>query len=175
MKILIVPSNLRVNKTIPSTTSALRGIVDASLSLPKETLIDLGTELGDKAYVERALTAHQLELDLADPDKAWANLLNDPTIYREENFFRIKYVANALIDKYGAAEADDLLSAITSPALSFKLRKSILSKIALSEPETAFNFAMDTPKELIWFDACNCNRHLGNYRSTKCTNAGTIT
>lgn len=126
---------------------ALRGIVDASLSSPETTLMELGAEFGDVAYVERALASRQLEIDLADPDKTWASLINDPSSNREENFDRIKYVANALIDKYGVAEADDLLSSITSPTLNFKLRKSLLSKIALVEPETAFSFALDTPND----------------------------
>ena len=94
------------------------------------------------------LTARQLEIDLADPDNAWESLINDPTIYLEENFNRIKSVANALIDKYGTAEADDLLSSIKSPTLSFGLKKSILSKLVLSDPETAFNFALETPNDM---------------------------
>ena len=122
---------------------ALRGIVDANLSLPATTLRELGREFGDVEYVERALTARQMELDLADPDKAWASLINDPTIHREENFDRVKYVANALIDKYGVAEAEKLLDSISGPALRFGLSKSILTKIALTEPDTAFNFALD--------------------------------
>ena len=128
---------------------AMRGIVDASMSLSEATLLDLGTEFGDVAYVERALAARQLEIDLANPDKTWASLINDATIYREENFNRIKSVANAMIDKYGAGEVDDLLSSIKSPALSFGLKKSILSNLSLSDPETAFNVALDTPNDAL--------------------------
>lgn len=127
---------------------ALRGIVDASLSLSAATLMDLGVELGDVAYVKQALAAHQLEVDLADPDKAWASLIIDRKIHHEESFDRVQILANALIDKYGAAEANGLLGSITSPILSYRLRKSILSKIALSDPETAFNFALDTPNDI---------------------------
>ena len=127
---------------------ALRGIVDASLSLPQVTLLELGTKFGDVTYVERAIAAHELAEDLADPDEAWSKWINDPTVYREENFFRIKHVANALIDKYGVTEADELLHAISNPTLNFKLRKSIASKVALSDPEAAFNFALDTPNDI---------------------------
>ena len=126
---------------------ALRGIVDASLRERETTLMELGKEFGDVAYVERALASRQLKVDLADPDKSWARLINDRSINREENFDRLKHVANALIDKYGASEADNLLNSITSPALNFKLRKSLLSKMALVEPETAFSFALDTPND----------------------------
>lgn len=127
---------------------ALRGIVDVSLSLPEATLKDLGSLLGDLTYVERAIRAHKLSVDLADPDEAWTNLINDPTSYLDENFFRVKYVANALIDQYGVAEAENLLSAINSPALSFKLKKSILSKVAQTEPETALDLALATPNDV---------------------------
>ena len=127
---------------------ALRGIVDASLSLPEATLKDLGSLLGDLTYVERAIRAHKLSVDLADPDEAWTNLINDPTSHLDENFFRIKYVANALIDQYGVAEAENLLSAIDSPALNFKLKKSILSKVAQTEPETALDLALATPNDV---------------------------
>lgn len=127
---------------------ALRGIIDASLGLPESTLLQLGTELGDIAYVERVLAARQLEMDLADPDQAWARLIKDPTINLKENFYRVKLVANALIDKHGAAEIDDLLSSISSPTLSFGLRKSILTNIALSDPESAFNIALDTTNDV---------------------------
>ena len=126
----------------------LRGIVDASLSLPGTTLTDLGVELGDVAYVKRALATHQLALDLADPDKAWENLLDDPTIHLEENFVRVQAVANALIDKYGTSEFNNLIGSISSPALSYHLRKSTLTKIARNDPEGAFNFALDTPNDV---------------------------
>ena len=126
----------------------LRGIVDASLSLPAKTLTDLGVELGDVAYVKRALAARQLALDLADPDKAWENLLDDPTIHLEENFVRVQAVANALIDKYGTSEFNNLIGSISSPALSYHLRKSTLTKIARNDPEGAFNFALDTPNDV---------------------------
>lgn len=129
-------------------SDALRGIVDASLSLPEITLKDLGREFGDVEYVERALAARQMELDLTDPDTAWADLINDPTIHREENFDRVKNVANALIDKYGAAEAEKLLDAIKGPTLRFGLSKSILTKIAFTEPEVAFNIAIDQSNDL---------------------------
>ncbi|MYC24784.1 MAG: hypothetical protein F4X56_02565 [Gammaproteobacteria bacterium] len=127
---------------------ALRGIIDASLSLPEATLMDLGTEFGDSAYVERAVRAHQLAVDLANPDEAWTELINDPTSHLEKNFFRIKHVAKAMIDKYGVSEIDNLLSSIVSPTLRFKLRKSILSKVALSEPESAFDYALTTPNDV---------------------------
>ena len=127
---------------------ALRGIVDASLGLPDSTLLKLGTELGEVAYVERVLAARQLEMDLADPDQAWARLIKDPSINLKENFFRVKLVANALIDKHGVSEIDDLLSSISSPTLSFGLRKSILSNVALSDPESAFNIALETPNDV---------------------------
>ena len=95
---------------------------------------------------------------MADPDKAWANLLNDPTIHQEENFFRIKHVANALIDKYGAAEADDLLSSNREPSIEFQTKERAFCPRSLSEePETAFNFAIDTPNDLFGVDACNGN------------------
>ena len=127
---------------------ALRGIVDASLNLPEETLMDLGTALGDVAIVKRALKAYKLELALVDPDKAWENMIDDPTIHHEENFDRVQNVANALIDIYGADEIDDLLNSLTSPTLSYGLKKSILSNLALSDPETAFNYALDTPNDV---------------------------
>lgn len=127
---------------------ALRGIVDASLSLPDATLLDLGTEFGDLAYVERAIRDHKLKIDLIDPDATWISLINDPTSHLQENFFRIENVANALIEKYGVAEADNLLSSINSPTLNFKLRKSILTKVALNEPETAFDYALETPNDV---------------------------
>lgn len=127
---------------------ALRGIVDASFSLPEATLMDLGTEFGDLAYVERAIRDHKLKIDLADPDAAWTALINDPTSHLEENFFRIEHVANALIEKYGVVEVDNLLSSINSPALNFKLRKSILSNVARSEPETALDYALETPNDV---------------------------
>ncbi|MXW07624.1 MAG: hypothetical protein F4Z87_05805, partial [Gammaproteobacteria bacterium] len=88
---------------------ALRGIVDASPSVSESVLMQLGAELGDVAYVERVVAARQLETDLADPDQAWANLINDPKINLEENFYRVQLVANALIGEHGAAEIDDLL------------------------------------------------------------------
>lgn len=126
----------------------LRGIVDASLSLPGTTLTDLGVELGDVAYVKRALATHQLALDLADPDKAWENLLDDPTIHLEENFVRVQAVANALIDKYGTSEFNNLIGSISSPTLSYHLRKSTLTKIARNNPEDAFNFALNTRNDV---------------------------
>lgn len=126
----------------------LRGIVDASLSLPATTLMDLGVEFGDVTYVKRALAAHQLELDLANPDKAWENLLADPTIHLEENFERVQTVANALIEKYGTAEFNNLVGVISSPTLGYQLRKSILTKIARNDPDRAFNFALDTPNDV---------------------------
>ena len=126
----------------------LRGIVDASLSIPATTLMDLGLEFGDVTYVKRALAAHQLEIDLADPDKAWANLLDDPAIHLEENFVRVQAVANALIDKYGSSEFSVLISSIASPTLSYQLRKSTLTKIARNDPEVAFNLALDTPNDV---------------------------
>ena len=126
----------------------LRGIVDASLSLPVTTLMDLGVEFGDVSYVKRALAAHQLEIDLADPDKAWENLLADPTIHLEENFVRVQAVANALIDKYGSSEFNVLINSIASPTLSYQLRKSTLTKIARNDPEVAFNLALDTPNDV---------------------------
>ena len=129
-------------------TIVLRGIVDASFSLPATTLMDLGVEFGDVTYVKRALAAHQLELDLADPDKAWENLLADPTIHLEENFVRVQAVAHALIDKYGTSEINNLLNAISSPTLSYQLRKSALTKIARNDPEGAFSFALDTPNDV---------------------------
>lgn len=127
---------------------ALKGIVDASPSVSSSALMQLGAELGDIAYVERALAHRQLEMDLADPDQAWSNLINDQTLNLEENHYRVKLVANALIDKHGATEIDDILSSIPSPKLSFDLRKSILSHVALSDPETAFNIALDTPNDV---------------------------
>ena len=127
---------------------ALRGIVDASPSVSASTLMQLGAELGDVSYVERALANRQLEMDLADPDQAWANLIHDPTITLSENFYRVKLVANALIDKHGAIEIDDLLDSIASPKLKFGLRKSILSNVALRDPETAFNIALETPNDM---------------------------
>ena len=127
---------------------ALRGIVDASPSVSESVLMQLGAELGDVAYVERVVAARQLETDLADPDQAWANLINDPKINLEENFYRVQLVANALIGEHGAAEIDDLLSSISSPTLNFALRKSILSNVALSDPETAFNFALETSNDV---------------------------
>ena len=126
----------------------LRGIVDVSLSLPATTLMELGAELGDLEYVKRALATHQLELDLADPDKAWERLIDDPTIYKEENFVRVQAVANALIEKYGSSEFDVLVSSIASPTLSYQLRKSTLTKIARNDPEVAFNLALDTPNDV---------------------------
>ena len=126
----------------------LRGIVDASLNLPATTLTDLGVELGDAAYVKRALATRQLELDLADPDKAWENLIDDPTIHLEENFVRVQAVAHAMIDKYGASEINNLLNAISSPILSYQLRRSTLTKIARNDPEGAFSFALDTPNDV---------------------------
>jgi len=127
---------------------ALRGIVDAHPSVSESTLMQLGTELGDVSYVERALANRQLEMDLADPDQAWADLIDDPTINLEENLYRVKLVANALIDKHGATEIDDLLSSISGPKLNFGLKKSILSNFALSDPETAFSIALDTPNDV---------------------------
>ena len=127
---------------------ALRGIVDASLSLPATTLTDLGVELGDEAYVKRAIALHQLELDLADPEQAWESLINDPTIHQEENFERVQAIANAMIDLHGAIELHGLLDSITSPTLKYTLKKNLLSKIALSDPETAYNFALDTPNDV---------------------------
>ena len=127
---------------------ALRGIVDASLSLPATTLTDLGVELGDEAYVKRAIALHQLELDLADPEQAWESLINDPTIHQEENFERVQAIANAMIDLHGANELHGLLDSITSPTLKYTLKKNLLSKIALSDPETAYNFALDTPNDV---------------------------
>lgn len=127
---------------------ALRGIVDASPSVSTSTLMQLGTELGDVSYVERALANRQIEMDLVDPDQAWANLIDDPSIILSENFHRVKLVANALIDKHGATEIDDLLGSIASPKLNFGLRKSLLSYVALREPETAFNIALDTPNDV---------------------------
>ena len=127
---------------------ALRGIVDASPSVSASTLMQLGAELGDMSYVERALANRQIEMDLADPDQAWANLIDDPSIILSENFYRVKLVANALIDKHGAMEIDDLLASIASPKLNFGLRKSLLSYFALREPETAFNIALETPNDV---------------------------
>ena len=127
---------------------ALRGIVDAGLNMPEATLIDLGSEFRDLAYVEQAIRAHKLTIDLADPDEAWTQLIKDPSSYLDENFYRIKHVANALIDKYGVAEAENLLSSINSPALNFKLKKSILSKVAQTEPETALDLALATPNDV---------------------------
>ena len=127
---------------------ALRGIVDASLNMPEATLMDLGSEFHGLAYVKRAIRTHKLTVDLADPDEAWTKLIDDPTSHTDENFFRIKHVANALIDKYGVAEAENLLSSINSPSLNYKLRKSILSKVAQSEPETAFDYALATPNDV---------------------------
>ena len=127
---------------------ALRGIVDASPSVSSSTLMQLGEELGDVAYVERALANRQLEMDLADPDQAWSNLIDDPTISLSENFYRVKLVANALIEKHGATEINDLLRSIASPTLNFELRKSILSNVALSDPETAFSIALETPYDV---------------------------
>ena len=67
---------------------ALRGIVDANLSLPEATLKDLGSLFhGDLAYVKRAIRAHKLSVDLADPDEAWTNLINDPTSYTRRELF----------------------------------------------------------------------------------------
>ncbi len=126
----------------------LRGIVDASLSIPATTLMDLGVEFGDVTYVQRALAAHQLEIDLADPDKAWEYLLDDPAVHLEENFVRVQAVANALIDKYGSSEFNVLISSIASPTLSYQLRKSTLTKIARNDPEVAFNLALDTPNDV---------------------------
>ncbi len=127
---------------------ALRGIVDASPRVSSSTLMQLGEELGDVAYVERALANRQLEMDLADPDQAWSNLIDDPTISLSENFYRVKLVANALIEKHGATEINDLLRSIASPTLNFELRKSILSNVALSDPETAFSIALETPNDV---------------------------
>ena len=132
----------------PFHSVALRGIVDASPSMSASTLMQLGAELGDVSYVERVLSNRQLEMDLADPDQAWANLIDDPTIVLSENFYRVKLVANALIDKHGAMEIDDLLGSIASPTLNFELRKSILSNVALSDPETAFSIALETPHDV---------------------------
>ncbi len=136
------------NQDVSIHPIALRGIIDASLSLPEATLMDLGTEFGDLAYVERAVRAHKLAVDLAGPDEAWTELINDPTSHLDKNFFRIKHVANTMIDKYGVSETDNLLSSIVSPTLNFKLRKSILSKVALSEPESAFDYALTTPNDV---------------------------
>ncbi|MCY3540461.1 MAG: hypothetical protein OXH31_00920 [Gammaproteobacteria bacterium] len=127
---------------------ALRGIVDASLSLPATTLIDLGVELGDESYVKSALATHRLELELADPEQAWESLIEDPTIHQEENFERVQTIANAMIDLHGANEVPGLLGSVTSPSLKYTLKKNLLSKIALSDPETAFNFALDTPNDV---------------------------
>ena len=127
---------------------ALRGIVDASLNVRDSTLLKLGAELGDIAYVERVLAARLLAMDLADPDQAWVSLINDPTVSLEENFYRVKLVANALIEKHGTAEIDDLLSSILSPTLKFGLRKSILSSVALNDPESAFTIALETPNDV---------------------------
>ena len=127
---------------------ALRGIVDASLNVRDSTLLKLGAELGDIAYVERVLAARLLAMDLADPDQAWVSLINDPTVSLEENFYRVKLVANALIEKHGTAEIDDLLSSISSPTLKFGLRKSILSSVALNDPESAFTIALETPNDV---------------------------
>ncbi|MXZ56839.1 MAG: hypothetical protein F4077_11005 [Gammaproteobacteria bacterium] len=127
---------------------ALRGIVDASPSVSSSTLMQLSEELGDVAYVERALANRQLEMDLADPDQAWSNLLDDPTINLSKNFYRVKLVANAVIDKHGTTEIDDLLGSIASPKLNFELKKSILSNVTLNDPETAFNMALATPNDV---------------------------
>ena len=127
---------------------ALRGIVDARPNVSSSTLMQLGEELGDVAYVERALANRQLEMDLADPDQAWSNLIDDPSISLSENFYRVKLVANALIEKHGATEVNDLLRSIASPTLNFELRKSILSDVALSDPETAFSIALETPNDV---------------------------
>ena len=46
---------------------ALRGIVDASMSLPETMLMDLGTEFGDLAYVERAVNCSSIGNRLGRP------------------------------------------------------------------------------------------------------------
>ncbi|MYD46378.1 MAG: hypothetical protein F4W92_08510 [Gammaproteobacteria bacterium] len=127
---------------------ALRGIVDASLSLPAPTLADVGVKLGDEAYVQRALATRQLELDLADPEQAWRSLIEDPTIHQEDNFERIQAIARAMLDLHGANEVHDLLDSITSPTLKYALKKNLLTEIALNDPETAYNFALDTPNDV---------------------------
>ena len=129
-------------------TIALRGIVDASLTLPATTLTALGVEFGDEAYVKRALATSQLELDLADPEQAWEKLIDDPKIRQDENFDRVQAIANAIIELHGANELHGLLDSITSPTLKYGLKKNLLSKLALSDPETASNFAIDTANDV---------------------------
>ena len=127
---------------------ALRGIVDANLDLPEKTLLELGAELGDIQFVKRTIATIQLHRDLLDPDQAWANMVNDPTMQRQENFDRIKEVANLMIDKHGAAEFDDLVNSVSNPSLSYELRKSVLSRLTISDPDAAFTFALETPNDL---------------------------
>ncbi|MDE0094499.1 MAG: hypothetical protein OXO49_08380 [Gammaproteobacteria bacterium] len=125
--------------------SAIRGILDDHLTLPKDELKDLAAQLGSQA--ENYLIQHFGDDFYADeetnPADSWNKIVADPTRLTYDNRVRIGLIVEAWVKADGVKVLDDIIAVISDNRLRDRVLEVGLKTAAEIDPSVALDFAVN--------------------------------
>lgn len=120
---------------------ALTAIVNTRMDLSDSTLRAIALDLGNEQIAISAIAHRRIEEAIADPEKAWnewaTHLLEDV-----ENTEIVARIGTVWIEKSGLSVLDQIYQSLTNTETRQRIIRSILEKVARTDPAGAFTFAL---------------------------------
>lgn len=124
--------------------AAVDGIMAANSSLPMEELINLTKRLGDMGenYLQEHFAEEFYAEELTDPEAAWFELTDDPSLFDYDNISRIRTIVEAWIERDGIAVLDTILETIPDEDMKSPVFYYALRTAASMDPVETLDYAL---------------------------------
>lgn len=121
--------------------TALSAIVQERTNLSDNTIRAIARDLDNEQIAISAIAQRRIEEAIDDPETAWNELAielqDDP-----ENSRTISRVATAWVEESGLSVLDQIYHSLTNTQTRNDVIRRVLSEVAQSNPEGAFNYAL---------------------------------
>lgn len=123
---------------------AVDGIMAANSSLPMEELVNLTKRLGDMGedYLQQHFAEEFYAEELTNPEAAWFELTEDPTLFDYDNFSRIRTIVDAWLERDGIAVLDTIVETIPDEDMKYMVFSNALRTATSIDPVEALDYAL---------------------------------